>query len=133
MNQLQDKLKHYLGTGLKYQIWISENDNSIRFLTPNDLNSVISYESHKPIMFRLDAITRPIKVEGYNDGKEFVPQKHIISDEAYLPDYALLEWYMKSMIHFPLWILEKLISWHFWIGDQSLFETGEILDKEVVQ
>lgn len=33
----------------------------------------------------------------------------------------------------PMWITEYLYTNHFWLGDQSLFETGEIIDKRTLK
>ena len=38
----------------------------------------------KPHLFPLSYLTKPIRVEGYNDGKEFVPITHLFSAENFI-------------------------------------------------
>lgn len=129
------------------KVMIDDSRIVIRYenkLTEQLVKSLRMYgDNLKMCLYSLDAITRPIKVESYNDGKEFVPIDEIqklfgnlnlnwyADNECIYKSVTLIERYRWTQIdQLPFRMVEKLISWHFWIGDQSLFETGEILDKE---
>lgn len=46
-------------------------------------------EHYKPLLHPLSRLTQPIKVEGYNDGKEFVPMLELFKslDDSDIVDY----------------------------------------------
>jgi len=62
-----------------------ENDNYEPFLVVGD--SEIGLDGFKPILHPLSDLTKPIKVEGYNEGKEFVPMDELQRIE---PEYPLM-------------------------------------------
>ncbi|NRA91243.1 MAG: hypothetical protein HRU26_00920 [Psychroserpens sp.] len=154
MTNLQDKLKYYLGTGLrfgrsgmdfKYEMHGIMNE----FLSEKGvwLKSAMDRLNHErwqfnpdnpndnlhPIMFRLDAITRPIKVEG-----EAVVIESLLSGQfaTYGSNYEngvkLKRYKTQGILCLSFEDLEILTKYHVWPFDQSLFETGEILDKEKI-
>lgn len=77
-----------------------------------------------PYMRDLSSITKPIKVEGYNNNEEFVPSKELhkhrpndLIDIVYLCSMNYLE-----LDHWPYWAIKLLIKWHFAIDiDESLY------------
>ena len=69
----------------------------------------------KPILHPLSNLTKPIKVEGYNEGKDFVPMEKFdirIKQQFYsfkkTGDITYKNWYL-----FPYEFVEKLFEWHF--------------------
>ena len=134
----------------------------------------------RPIMHPLSDLTKPITVEGYNDGKEFMPIVELanmtlfdfdkrlfdpetvsvfdgkkiglggfcysvdrkvptenmgILDQSFCYDEGLERFAMRCNTRsrplsfspqFKLY--QHMAKWHIWWGDQSLFETGEIID-----
>jgi hypothetical protein len=70
----------------------------------------------------LSSLTKPITVEGYNGGDPFVPIEHLFSGKYQIEKHksigTLTKWDIENM---KFWQIQKLISWHFWIGDQSEF------------
>lgn len=68
----------------------------------------------KPIMYPLSMLTQEIQ----HNGEKFVPSE------------KLFMWESSVDVNFITYNLAKqLIRWHFWLGDQSYFEKGLIIDK----
>lgn len=146
MTNLQEKIHYYLEKGLKiktdYGIKELKYGEAINldFVSPSWVIARIGGTA-KPIMYRLDAITRPIKVEGYNDGEELFIYEvfQTITDGSNHEE----DW-IEHVIDFiekpheidwgqcPFRFMEVLFEAHIWPFKQSLFETGEILDKEKI-
>lgn len=163
-----DKLKYYLGTGLKIRLNSDSGYDEEMFKTDYTLShfglnqkGVITYRcmetmqpfqihESKPLMRPLSSLTKPITVEGYNGGEPFVPVDELNrlfgwkDNGVYLTEYHGLTgvsngigWHVSSdfantAIPFNNWFgaFEALISWHFWIGDQSEFGKSLIEIKE---
>lgn len=67
---LSQILPYYLGTGLKVEYLIT-GAKVVHELTFRNIENAIF--RGKPLMRSLSKLTEPITVEGYNDGKPFVP------------------------------------------------------------
>lgn len=139
-----NKLKHYLGTGLKMQILnrieydpfilkgLFEGSQGIVFD-----DGVTSWKSKdfliKPYLRPLSKLTEPIVVENYNDGKEFVPV-----DEIFLVCFIRLEFFNHDGDQWGLppdtftgntfgeirLLVDLLHQWHF----NLYFEKGEFIE-----
>ncbi len=149
------ELHHYIGTGLEIQL--EDNEGVLRTATLDGIydhgtSVAYQYNAHhsgnrqfsdeiKPIMYPLEALAEPIRVESYNEGKEFVPAKQNILESydfsgisIYVGyDYGAVELSFDDINQWPFDLIKQLISWHFWIGDQSLFKTGAIIDKRTIK
>ena len=159
-------LKHYLGTGLiirspRHLVKFGHyEDMPLRglSLTPND--NGWQYELHittedelyfteiknieaKPICYRLSDLNKPISVEGYNEGKEFVPAKELeritsckikkygseccIQKYSYRCQITDFQGEFSKICSFE--VVSLLTQWHFWIGNQTDFDKGLVIDK----
>lgn len=138
MNELEKMLSWYLGTKLKVLIG---NQHLIDWAY-EDASWIRKGKDWKPLMLPLSAISEPIKVEGYNNGEEFVPIEHIKKlfsntpnlDYLYNHDHVWEHWigrgFVKTNVEFC--VIEELIKMGFWIGSQDLFDQGLIIDKRTV-
>ena len=140
MNQeLKEKLHYYLPHGLKVTILNYRNDctgieySMLNGYYPLGNNAHYTYDGgstgktldeFKPHMRPLCSLTQEITVPHYNDGKPFVPIKVLGWPHWSLTERGLTT----ALINISGW--EMLFQWHFWIGDQSLFDTGEIIKIE---
>ena len=137
---MKELLKHYLGTGISFNThYLPESTNlkitailegdRIEYYDEDSGYELLNMSDIKPIMRRLSDLDKEITVEGYNDRKPFVPinqfrdiystmlREDCINNNGSLDTDAL-----------PWDLVNQLIQWHFWIGDQSLFDK-EIIDK----
>lgn len=102
----------------------SYGDVNIEFLFNDELYFSNEMMLVYPLLRPLSDLTRPITVDGYNDGKEFISNHHpyfklfIEADLGYFVD------------HCPTWTdwaqLSLLLSWHFDVF--GLIEKGEAID-----
>ena len=95
---------------------------------------LLDYSSCKPILHPLPDLTKPIKVEGYNDGKEFVPIDILLPES----DYIGIEYMRDEHIHdfinknnrldlcYPFSFWQKLYQWHFDL--EGLIRSGLAID-----
>ena len=112
-----------------------------------------SFGDVKPIMYPLSALTETMK-EGFvpidellklkypvywkhheNDRYgEIVVESSVAYTEAYYWCHANYSIKVTNCFdpHEEYWIYEKMISWGFWLWDQSLFEKGELIDKSKI-
>ena len=70
----------------------------------------------KPLLRPLSDLTKPITVEGYNDGKEFVPMDELykLSDYTEYLDRIQEDAYeMNIPVRWPYAVVELLFQWHF--------------------
>jgi hypothetical protein len=153
------KMHHYLGTGLqlKYNENVDIPEYDVDYYDDNRCVTLYSFNLEsvdegiaKPLCHRLSSLTKPVLPEGkiplveiankfYGNG--FVLNGNIAED-------ILHElWFDKDSMRFlhsahsnhtdcPLHILEMyetLLSYHFWLWDQSLFESGEIIDLNTIE
>lgn len=113
-----------------------------------------------PIFRPLSDLTKPITIEGYNDGKEFTPivelakaaypkmKSHVgvvgsyaYSESGYSFHYVVSEgsfdcrvgynddrWDCNCFVNNQFKLFQLMASWHIWWGDQSLFNSNEIID-----
>lgn len=150
-----NQLKYYLGTGLKYY---ARNKKVEWELTIID--SAMSFEHITPMMFPLSALTEPVleggkipivelakiafdKIDGVilvdnfvslGDGYSFHFSKNV--DGVCFScrrGYDGKRWDYSCFVPNQLDLFEQLFQWHFWPFDQSLFETGELIDKRLKQ
>lgn len=154
MNQeIKERLHYYLPHALKCNVrvhfefgvkWprgvlIGFNDNlpivrpMNKYGEPWDTKvTLLDWAEIKPHMRPLSSLTKEIIVEGYNDGKPFVAFHDLGKLFRYRQDennvLNVLSEITKGTIDFRT--AEKLFQWHFWIGDQALFDTGEIIRSE---
>lgn len=85
-NKIEEILPYYLGTGLKVQRGnksyllsaFNTRWNTLKYVdnVGDDYNTAI--QNVKPMLRSLSNLTEPITVEGYNDGKPFVPMIEIL-------------------------------------------------------
>lgn len=150
-----DKLKYYLGTGLKF---VSEMDkpydeygkqpewameglvNDPRFgLCVTTKMDQYRADLCKFKMRPLSSLTKPITVEGYNGGEPFVPMDELKEVYQNTPNFDylikanILDFHINNGLSNSVieWcIMVQLIEWHFWIFDQSLFGKSIIEIKE---
>ena len=141
-----ETLKAGLGNGLIYSYNHSGGKQKIDFLIglAEEKHSVkercvLGIKSNKkldqvfPHLFPLDHLTKPIRVEGYNDGKEFVPAEELFKgmDNLQLTTfehevfnlwatYTIVDEVFTEPIigvggikDADYWIVKKLQSWHF--------------------
>lgn len=130
MQQLKKYLKYYLDTGL---ILTRDGFPDVEM---KGLPDGFGYEYWTPLMHPLSSLTKEIVVENYNDGKPFVPV-----DEFYFEygggfsSKGAFSKHIKTVIvdsnrDSLTWdVVQKLISWGFWIGSQDYFDKGII--KEI--
>lgn len=91
----------------------------------------------KPILRRLSQLTEPITVEGYNDGKEFVPMEMIQDDLIAGWCIAYDDWVesfknnpcLSRILQAPYQIVRLFIHWGFFLGPQDYFDKGLIIEK----
>lgn len=118
----------------------------ILWLNQNSLKCLWEDRDRIPIMRPLSDLTKPITVEGYNDGKAFIPIKWLAewlhdqegesfndaeSAEGWLRSslaYAVNHISIEDIHNLPHKIVIQLVKLGFWIHDQKAFETGEIID-----
>lgn len=89
--KVHDILKYYLGTGLKMKSTLKStlyDSGEIYTLSTLDLEGLVKYQN-KPIFYPLSSLTKSIVVEGYNDGKEFVPIIEIARKDSKSNDYEI--------------------------------------------
>ena len=112
------ELKHlapYLPYGLKYKD-IPNGYQKERILRIETVKWCL--DNGKPILRPLSDLTKPIKVEGYNDGKEFVPMKELLDNYGKGGEYeqSILK-AISSKGHFimtmPYASMQLLFEWHF--------------------
>lgn len=80
----------------------------------------------KPLLYPLSHLTKPIKVEGYNDGKEFVPAAKLAElgfDPYIIPDMRLED--------IPFGLVQLLLKWHFDVF--SLIDSEQAIDKTTIK
>ena len=122
----------YLPYGLK--IHIEDEKDYIAFgFCNNDLLLFeegicidIDFNHIKPYLYPLDYLTKKITVEGYNDGKPFVPMEHL--DDEYKDSSAkeIIITYIKTCPTMEQ--LQLLYQWHFDI--HGLIERGDAIAKK---
>lgn len=153
MKQLELKdLKHYLGTGLKFLTCYNIECNPvIEEMALDYLQSLIDIPiDEKPLMLSLSALTEQLP-----DGS--IPIVELA--KIMYPKHS--EWRLSASGHYAVIrngymtfefdsgnncflinnsgimdqskCYEYLYQHHFWLGDQSLFETGEIIDKRTLK
>jgi hypothetical protein len=86
---------------------------------------------YTPIFYPLSMLDKPIIVEGYNDGKEFVPIDYLFKmyPRVTKSSFGMLQ-DIKSMVDMMEFsIVQELQKMGFWIYDQSYFEKGYLIDK----
>jgi len=136
---------------LPYRLQIKSGDSILTMVSqmPNEyfsnggyrskeiaINVVSTRYGHKPLLRPLSQLTQPITVEGYNDGKEFVPVVELlkmkfphndynskyglisVSDSGFPSAYYTYRAQFQLMLNletseYPKWIADQLIKWHF--------------------
>lgn len=142
--QVTDKLNNYVSHRVKIQCsgnknyallaGICENrnaDNLILTVRSGSKRYEMAADDCLTLMRPLTSLTKPITVEGYNDGNPFVPIEEIRSLTNYahfkIIDRHIYDWEEASIL-IPVWTFNLLIRWHFWLWDQQLFATGDIIE-----
>lgn len=146
MEKLKNTLKNGLFNGLKVynKKWIpqtkrlvgvfSEYDGTVKLsVSSQGLYNGIPMKEATPHLYDLSDLVNPIRVEGYNDGKEFVPAKELFNGMENLQlttfehkvfnlwaTYTILDEVFSEPIigvegikDADYWIVNKLQSWHF--------------------
>lgn len=153
-----EQLKHYLGTGLRFEVIDPKFETGEYELSNIDL---LGYESltginvkqqsaelfhFEDVQFKmrpLSSLTKPITVEGYNGGEPFVPVVELCK-MAHGDIYPYLEYDENELDELEVQMImlcsdlslltfdnaELLFRWHFWLFDQSLFGKSLIEIKE---
>jgi len=119
----------YLPFGLKiYDLTSGDTIDALRFITSHhqvyefgfsgNLNQLLTDSKLKPMLRPLSDLTNPIKVEGYNDGKEFVPWLKLCDECPYYGGEEIVEFINgDSAIGISFdesnRILRMLYRWHF--------------------
>ena len=71
----------------------------------------------KPILHPLSDLTKPIKVEEYNDGKEFVPIEELSDNMLFIDNGLHIEDYFLTSENAGIFdsyrIIQALFQWHF--------------------
>lgn len=138
METLTEKdLKYYLGTGLKINcghLYLIRELTHDYFDDARVCLTAVLRGNYRPLMLPLSALTEPLP-----DGsipidviREFtLGYSDFISNERdhWINLYGIERW--KGTI--PFMICEYLYANHFWLGDQSYFEKGIIIDKRTVK
>lgn len=140
--QLKDVLHYYLGTGLRIQ---RPDNRTNKVMMGLQLDTIIfddySYGDagsllNKPNLRPLSSLTKEIIVDGYNDGKPFVPVEYfeIGEENNVVPEQDFgniklikdLEEIAKHEIYhdikfLPFWVIELLLKWHFniWLEEND--------------
>jgi len=101
-----------------------------------DLIELFIFLRRKPILHPLSDLTKPIKVEGYNDGKEFVPMEELFGEVWKRNDLFPCPPKLFDMRNFikgktslgilEYRIVEGLFKWHFDVF--GLIEAGFAID-----
>lgn len=124
------KIEVYDFYGIKYSKTVKEWSVFIDDSRHGDYQQVY-LKGVCPLFRPLSSLTKEIVVSSYNDGKPFVPIDHIYSkcglDNVQYVEHCLTT---HDFLNIPFYIFERLFQWHFWIGDQNLFDTGEIIRIE---
>jgi hypothetical protein len=121
----------YLPYDLKWQYWIDKNNNSINIMSCGNMPYIISDSNKKPIFRNLATdLTREIK---HNGSEPFMPLEELLKNSCFNTSRMSLEEInnYKEVFTPPFISYEDaktLMQWHFWLGDQSYFEKGIILD-----
>jgi len=151
----QNQLKHYLGTGLKTTdgelIGITSWVGCCGVFKDETGERHIPISAIKPLLLPLSAITEQLP-DGSIHIVELAKIASIVDwayDEFYIEgEYIIAQcgefhrfifdgesfWFQNGygnaeIAKHQLQLFEYLYQHHFWLGDQSLFETGEIIDK----
>lgn len=135
-----EKLAPYLAHDLK-AVGHFDGHQLIRDVTLyNATNFVDGTTKDKILCHPLSSLTKPIKVEGYNEGKEFVPmdvfrrmvieEKQIRKEQWSALHFLLNEYTDKISPNLPYWVVELLYRWHFAINlDPEDFVDIKTLEK----
>lgn len=119
---IESILHYYLGSGLELDVIHKTNqeENGVYQLDIDLLSDIIycdTYDSAKPIFYSLEDLDKEIVVEGYNEGKPFVPKKHIM---AWHDDLQEIFWEKTEPKHWPFAEVQKIISWNFNVFEHEL-------------
>lgn len=130
----QDILKHYLGTGLKGNVPLQCGINLDSYNEWCYLNEFPIFSEFKPIFNPLSSLTKLIKVEGYNEGKEFVPIVELGKifgwdnfntnlTKNYIEEGKIMQ------VEFE--IVNQLIKWHLNVFEQYM-DSDSWINKETL-
>lgn len=171
MNKKSKTLKAGLGNGLIVRKKSNEFDFELKMIDfdeeyaygQSDINVDDGEYPHNcsgdyilPHLFSLDHLSKPMQIEGFNNGEEFVPIAEILKTEHKghfnnhqtgkysLIDYAQNEAFVKAWVKFdenkrcllytsivrafPKWVVELLNQWHFNI---EKLPTNEFIDASI--
>jgi len=146
MNTLTEKdLKYYLGTGLKINCG---HLYGLRELTHDYFDdarvclTAVLRAGYRPLLLPLSALTEPLP-DGSIPMHALFPRIDFDKDREDGFEWHIIKnnWGLKlngknhnaSGQYLSLKSFEYLYANHFWLGDQSLFETGEIIDKRTLK
>ena len=108
------ELKHlapYLPHNVKQKLL---SDGFVDIMTPKHLCNIDYWYNgkygYRLLLHPLSDLTKPIKVEGYNDGKEFVPVDELF---PYGDKKENLADIIENTEQIQYWIIQKLFEWHF--------------------
>ncbi len=152
----KEDLCGYLPYELKIK-WFRRDDNTFQtsLLTISDY-PFFSKQLFKPIMHPLSSLTKPVLEGGktpievlldIESGSNWSNSDYLITENGvgewwtriknsntvfgYNKDngfYMMVNFNFKY-VHNQLQLFQKLYQWHFWLGDQSFFDDGIIIDK----
>lgn len=153
MNKINiNQLKYYLGTELKcktsigvlemtnlntvnkrYPVWFKYNGkhDSKEFNKPvldkhGIIGKGISLKNTKPIVYPLSSLTEEITHPV--TGEKFVPIESLEKEFS----FTFLDTHVLHIDQWEFSVIKKLIEWHFWIFDQSVFNQGLAIDKSKI-
>ena len=110
--------------------WDDNNDDlNMEFIHENDLIFSNCMKPMQLLLYPLSDLTKPIKVEGYNDGKEFVPMDKLYNMSDYSEFMESIQediYEMNTPFRWPYEIVQKLLEWHFDVF--GLIEKGLAID-----
>jgi|SRR5690606_25302957 len=164
MNEKFETLKNQLGTGLIMRA--EGEDTKLKSLSYNGVVTTLdccpppNINDCTPHLFSMKDLTTPIRVDGYDDGKEFVPvvelmkyrafdywellsnedePKDIIvrfrseDDSTYIDEFAPLVVNFSNVQGIPYWIVNLLIKWHFNVFDLPETDYINALESRVYE
>lgn len=139
--KLKDCLHYYIGTGVQV---LSSTDNKRGVLDMIGSTTVAFKDSEgfrqyrieevKLLLNPLSALTKPIVVEGYNEGKEFIPIDHLYQLSDYVDFIESIEndkYELMTPARWPFELFQLLLRWHFNVF--NLIDSGQAIDKTTLK